>query len=192
MFSSLSTSPANPSFNSPSLSCFLATLADDSQLTENSPTLSPVPATLTGRVKHNPFVCHSYRKHPGSHLSSQRSFRPGFSRPNFLRTRHSLLSSISSKIRTSEKTACNSFRIHTSKTQHLKPFRMNTYEKTLRGATRGPLPKLAIPSAPRDLLIRSQAPARFPRLTIHDSLFTSNLSRNCAEERIMAGGGHEK
>jgi hypothetical protein len=93
-----------------------------------------VPATLTGRVKHNPFVCHSYRKHPGSHLSSQRSFRPGFSRPNFLRARHLLLSSISSKIRTSEKTACNSFRIHTSKTQHLKPFRMNTYEKTPQGA----------------------------------------------------------
>ncbi len=65
MLSSLSTSPANSSVNSPSLSCFLATLADKPQLTENSPTLSPVPATLTGRAKHNPFVCHSYRKHPG-------------------------------------------------------------------------------------------------------------------------------
>jgi hypothetical protein len=98
-----------------------------------------VPATLTGRVKHNPFVCHSYRKHPGSHLSSQRSFRSGFSWPNFLRTRHSLLSTISFTICTSEKTACNSFRIRTSKTQYLKPFRMNTYKKTGEGGASIPI-----------------------------------------------------
>ena len=51
--------------NSPSLSLFLATLTDESQLTENSATLSPVSATLTSRVKHNSFVCHSYKKYPG-------------------------------------------------------------------------------------------------------------------------------
>ena len=42
-----------------------APLDAGSQLTENPATLSPVPATLTSRVKHNPFVCHSYRKHRG-------------------------------------------------------------------------------------------------------------------------------
>jgi hypothetical protein len=47
------------------VSPFLATLTDDPQLTENAATLSPVPATLTSRVKHNPFVCHSYKKHRG-------------------------------------------------------------------------------------------------------------------------------
>jgi hypothetical protein len=36
-----------------------------SQLTENPATLSPLLATLTRRVKPNPFVCHSYKKHPG-------------------------------------------------------------------------------------------------------------------------------
>ena len=61
--SSLATVPVTP---------FPATLTDLSQLTENPATLSPVlvypeprRATLTRRVKPNPFVCHSYRKHPG-------------------------------------------------------------------------------------------------------------------------------
>ena len=44
---------------------FVATLAAASQLAENSATLSPFAATLTRRVKPNPFVCHSYKKHPG-------------------------------------------------------------------------------------------------------------------------------
>src|SRR6476646_2080125 len=38
-----------------------------------------------------------------------------------------------STIRTSAKPASNSFRIRTSKIQHLKPFRMNTSEKTPEG-----------------------------------------------------------
>jgi hypothetical protein len=42
-----------------------ATLTSHLQSTENKATLSPFPATLTYCVKHNPFVCHSYRKHPG-------------------------------------------------------------------------------------------------------------------------------
>ena len=48
-----------------SLSPLLATLPDQSQLTENPATLSPFAATLTSRVKSNPFVCHSYKKTPG-------------------------------------------------------------------------------------------------------------------------------
>jgi hypothetical protein len=119
------TPPVSPSF---------ATLADGPQLAENSTTLSPVPATLTDTVKHKSFACHSYRKHPGwgSHPSSQvLSFRN-------LTTRHSLLVSpeasrsatISFRIRTSPKRACNSPRIRTSKTQDLKPFRISTYKKT--------------------------------------------------------------
>jgi len=51
--------------NFPSLSPFLATLTDDRQLTKNPATLSPFAATLTGFVNHNPFVCHSCKKHPG-------------------------------------------------------------------------------------------------------------------------------
>jgi hypothetical protein len=48
-----------------SLSPFAATLTDSSQLIENPATLSPAFATLTSRVKHKSFVCHSYKKHRG-------------------------------------------------------------------------------------------------------------------------------
>ena len=142
--SSLATAPLTP---------FPATLRGKSQLIENPAALSRVLATLTRHLHLNPFVCHSYKKHPGSHHSSQRSFRSGFSRPNFLPARHSppataLVLSLppvtghqsqvtkSFIIRTSEKHTCNPFRIRTSKTQHLKPFRMNTYKKTGGGAYR--------------------------------------------------------
>src|SRR5690242_19929064 len=92
-------SPATP---------FPATLRPKSQLIENPAALSPVLATLTSRVHHNPFVCRSYEKHRGSHLSRQRSFRSCFTRPNFLPIHHSPL-------------AIKSFGIRSSKTQHLKP-----------------------------------------------------------------------
>ena len=49
----------------PPLSPFTATLASPLQSTENLATLSPAFATLTRHVNHNPFVCHSYKKHPG-------------------------------------------------------------------------------------------------------------------------------
>ncbi len=48
--------PASPLF---------ATLTSHSQLLENTTTLSPAVATLTSRVKHKSFACHSCRKHPG-------------------------------------------------------------------------------------------------------------------------------
>src|SRR5579859_2504745 len=96
--------------NFPSLSPFPATLTDRSQLTENPATLSPLSATLTDTVAHNPFVCQSYKKHRGY------TFQPGISFRS-LTTRHSPLATIS-------------FIIRTSKTQHLKSFRMNTSEKT--------------------------------------------------------------
>ena len=54
--SSLATAPLTP---------FPATLRGKSQLIENPAALSPVVATLTRHVHHNPFVCHSYKKHPG-------------------------------------------------------------------------------------------------------------------------------
>jgi oxygen-dependent protoporphyrinogen oxidase len=44
---------------------FPATLTSLSQIAENAATLSPAFATLTSPVNHNPFVCHSYTKHPG-------------------------------------------------------------------------------------------------------------------------------
>lgn|SRR5579864_3448418 len=48
-----------------SISSFIAILTDDLQLIENPATLSPFPATLTTRVKHKSFICHSYKKHGG-------------------------------------------------------------------------------------------------------------------------------
>ncbi len=116
-----------------SLTPFPATLTSHLQRHEKSATLSLAFATLTSRVKHKSSVCHSYKKHPGSHLSSQRSFRSGFSRPNFLPTHYSPVSTISFTIRTYEKPTCKPLGIRTSKTQDLKPFRMNTSEKTPRG-----------------------------------------------------------
>ena len=116
-------------FNSVSVTPFPATLTSHPQRPEKSATLSLAFATLTSRVRHKSSVCHSYKKHPGraSHLSSQRSFRSGLSRPNFLPTRHSPL-------------ATKSFAIRTSKTQYLKPFRMNTYKKTGGGGGNTSIP----------------------------------------------------
>jgi len=54
--SSLATAPLTP---------FPATLSGESQLIENPATLSRVLATLTRHLHLNPFVCHSYKKHPG-------------------------------------------------------------------------------------------------------------------------------
>jgi len=50
--------------------------------------------------------------------------------PFALATSHSSLATKSFRIRTSAECACNSCRIRTSKTQDLKPFRMNTSKKT--------------------------------------------------------------
>ena len=47
------------------LSPLFATLAGHTQIAGNKTTLSPFPATLTSRVKHKSFVCHSYEKHRG-------------------------------------------------------------------------------------------------------------------------------
>ena len=47
------------------VSPFLVTLASHRQLAENKTALSRTIATLTDRVKHKSFVCHSYKKHPG-------------------------------------------------------------------------------------------------------------------------------
>src|SRR6476646_4378920 len=118
------------------LTLLSATLTSHLQRPEKSATLSLAVATLTSRVKHKSRVCHSYKKHPGSHLSIQRSFRSGFSRPNFFPTRHSPLATISfTTLRLRAVLAVrNPFGMRTSKTQDLKPFRMNTYKKTGVGA----------------------------------------------------------
>ena len=54
--SSLATAPLTP---------FPATLSGKSQLIENPAALSRAVATLTRHVHHNPFVCRSYKEHPG-------------------------------------------------------------------------------------------------------------------------------
>ena len=63
--SKLSTACPERRVNFPSLSPFPATLTSPLQPLENTATLSPAFATLTRHVNHNPFVCHSYAKHPG-------------------------------------------------------------------------------------------------------------------------------
>jgi len=128
------------------LSPFRATLTDHSQLTKNPAALSPFAATLTRRVEHKSIVCHSYRKHPGSHPSSQNpAVLPAPNRKSPATalvlslppvTGHQSQVTKSFIIRTSEKHTCNPFRIRTSKTQHLKPFRIRTYKKTGGGAYR--------------------------------------------------------
>jgi len=146
-FSAADLAASHSSLASAPLTPFPAILSGKSQLIENPAALSPVLATLTRHLHHNPFVCHSYKKHRGSHPSSQRSFWSGSSGPNFLPTRYSPLatprvhplppvtshqSRITNSfiIRTSIIPAHKLFRMNTSKTQHLKPFRMNTSKKT--------------------------------------------------------------
>src|SRR5579859_4100297 len=99
--SSLATAPLTP---------FPATLSGKSQLIENPAALSRVLATLTRHVHRNPFVCHSYKKHPGGGCTLQSAI----SFPN-LATRHSPLATKSFAIRTSIKPAHKLFRMNTSK-----------------------------------------------------------------------------
>jgi hypothetical protein len=162
--SSLATAPLTP---------FPATLTSHLQPVKNTTTLSPAFATLTRRVKPNSFVCHSYKKHPASNLSSQRSCRSSFPPPNFLPTRHSPLATISFTIRTYEKPASNPFRIRTSKTQDLKPFRMNTSEKTGGG---GPLLPAKCTSALAVILRLTSFTGRRPRITGHEPHITLHLA----------------
>jgi len=127
--SSLATAPLTP---------FPATLSAESQLIENPATLSPVVATLTRHLHHNPFVCHSYKKHPGGGCTLQ----PAISFPN-LATRHSPLATSwvhpLPPVTSHQSRITKSFIICTSKTQHLKPFRMNTYKKTREGGASIPI-----------------------------------------------------
>ena len=158
-----------------SLSPFPATLTGHTELNENKTTLSLAVATLTNPVTHNPFACHSCKKHRGVGIPSEchpeRSEGSAFSRPLSLPPRQShptkgnpsIVSALSLPLvtthqspitksftfRTYEKTACKSCRIRTSKTQDLKPFRMNTSEKTRRGSAPAPsVLFVALPAAP--------------------------------------------
>src|SRR5579859_3489947 len=154
------------------LPSFPATLRRKSQLIENPAALSRVVATLTRQVHHNPFVCHSYKKHPGwrgaivnffvartsvcaplgynttatSEAKQPQEFKNLAARPV---TRHQspATSSVPSlpPVTSHQSRITNSFIIRTSKTQHLKPFRMNTYKKTGGGEAVRALPSGAIP-----------------------------------------------
>ena len=161
------------------LTPFPATLTSHLQLAENKTTLSPAVATLTSRVKHKSFACHSYRKHPGWGYAIFNSFvaqtsvcvllkqhpsvNSAANDPQELKnpavhqitchespltasvlflppvTSHQSQVTKSCRIRTYEKPTPNPFGIRTSKTQHLKLFRINTYKKTGVGAYRGRL-----------------------------------------------------
>src|SRR5580658_1870377 len=109
---------------------FPAALTSHPQLAENATTLSPAFATLTRRVKLNPFVCHSYRKHPGWVYPPAKSFLSPLDR---LLTRHSRSGRPSARCRSipaeHRQPGTSPLRIRTSKTQDLNLFRMNTYKK---------------------------------------------------------------
>jgi hypothetical protein len=125
----------------PFVSPFSATLTGHPELHENKTTLSLAVVTLTNPVTHNPFACHSCKKHPGVRIPSkchtQRSEGSAFSRslsllprqspPTkgnlsirsalslLLVTNHQSPITKSFTIRTYEKPACNSRRIRTYK-----------------------------------------------------------------------------
>jgi len=142
--------------NFPSLSPFPAILTSHLQLAENKTTLSPAVATLTSRVKHKSFACHSCKKHPGwgyvtvNFFVAQTSVcvllrqHPSESSPeNDPQELRNLavhqITSYESALTASalflppltshHSQITKSCRIRTSKTQHLKPFRMNRVEK---------------------------------------------------------------
>jgi hypothetical protein len=126
-----------------------ATLTTLPQIPENTTTLSSVFATLTSRVKHKFFVCHSYKKHPGwGYISFELSLTA-------LRTTHHSPPTIPFRMRTSAKGIRNPLRVRTSKTQDLKPFRIRTYEKTLRGV---PLLLSLLAFAPSAIIIGLASP----------------------------------
>jgi hypothetical protein len=113
-----------------------ATLTASVQIPENTTTLSSVFATLTRPVKHKFFVCRSYKKHRGwGHTSCPLSLIA--------------LPTIPFGMRTYAKRACKRFRIRTSKTQDLKPFRIRTYEKNPRGVSLS----LSLPPFPPSAII---------------------------------------
>jgi len=145
--SSLATAPLTP---------FPATLRRKSQLIENPAALSPVLATLTGHLHLNPFVCHSCKKHGGwrraivNFFVAQTSVCAPLGRLTSAssETKHpqefKYLVVLPVTSHQSPATSCvhplprvtshqsritNSFIIRTSKTQHLKPFRIRTYKK---------------------------------------------------------------
>src|SRR5579859_1990925 len=126
--------------------------------TVNFPSLSSFPATLTDTVDHNPFVCHSYKKHRGSAIVSFLVARTSVCAPlgrltsasseskhpqefkNLAVLPVTLHRSLATSrvhplppVTSHQSRITNSFIIGTSKTKGLKPFRMNTYEKTGEG-----------------------------------------------------------
>jgi len=152
--SSLATSPITP---------FPATLTGESQLIENPAALSPALATLTRHLRLNPFVCHSYKKHPGARIPSEchpergegssfsRSFSPLPRQSHPSKGNPAIVAALSLPLVTSHQSLVtasvlslppvtshqsritNSFIIRTSIKPAHKLFRMNTYKKTGRG-----------------------------------------------------------
>ena len=117
---------------------FPATLTSLLQTAENATTLSPAVATLTERVKHKSFVCHSCKKHPGVGIphknfpllhSSIFSVNSALSVPSALNS----LSPISADSQSASSQADRSTPRYTSRIAN--PRRIRTYEK--RGGGRG-------------------------------------------------------
>src|SRR6476619_8084849 len=91
--------------------------------------VSPFLATLTRNVQANLSVCHSYKKHPGWGALRLPLVTSGQSPITKSFTTLRLRAVLARRIRTCEKRASNFFGIRSSKTRHLKSFRIRTYEK---------------------------------------------------------------
>jgi len=148
-----------------------------------SPLFSYSYALFCHHENDNLFVFTRFRtlsqKHPGwGHLLQTKIFSFGN-----LATHYSPLSTISFIIRTSAKHARNTSRIRTSKTQDLKPFRMNTYRKTGEGApSRDPFFITSLPH----YIASSQTPKEAPPLQFANNAKLSSGGDTVSTEAVAA------
>jgi hypothetical protein len=129
-------------------------------------------STISFRIT---FFAHPHRLNPIESYSCKKQ-RGGVAR----RPASSLADPIPFRFRIYEKTARNSFRIRTSKTQHLKSFRIRTYKKTGEGVG-----SLVATSIPRTAIQRDSLRFSIVRFSRDESwlsrfgfLFTGHRPRN--------------
>ena len=108
---------------------FPATLANLPQVNENKTTLSLSFATLTSHVTRKFFACRSYENTGDVPPKTKICFR--VSPFSSLATRHSTLSPVESAL--TKNTPITRLESALPKTQHLKLFRIRTYQKTRGG-----------------------------------------------------------
>jgi len=168
------------------VSLLTATLTRPPQLTDNTATLSPSFATLANRVNPNPFVCHSYKKHPGvvplparidlsaPHPVFAIASNPLTASPLFLPPAKSHHSRVT-----------NFLEINTSKTRTkqttLTTFRINIYEKR-RGMQ---FSSLSPPGMAEWLMSRTEVPNH---TDLRTSVDNNTLRYGTCEHWVLQGG----